>query len=271
MTETQLDNARAAVAPRLKHRPTVGLILGSGLGVLADDVRDPVAVAYEEIPDFPVSTVEGHAGRFVFGELGGVQVAAMQGRFHYYEGYSLQEVAAPVWLMRSLGVQTLIVTNAAGAVNTSYQAGDLMLISDHIKLFVDSPLRGPNRAALGPRFNDMSAPYSPSLREVARGRAEALGLSLREGVYAHMGGPSFETPAEIRMLRTLGADAVGMSTVPEVIAASHAGMAVLGISAISNMAAGILDQPLNHEEVMEAGRQIRDRFAQLIASVLEAL
>ena len=271
MTEAQLDRARGAVAPRLRHGPKVGLILGSGLGVLADDVPDPVAIAYEEIPDFPVSTVEGHAGRFIFGELGGVQVVAMQGRFHYYEGYSLQAVAAPVWLMRSLGVETLIVTNSAGAVNESYQAGDLMLIRDHIKFFVDSPLRGPNRDALGPRFNDMSTAYRPTLRAAAREQAAALGLSLREGVYAHMGGPSFETPAEIRMLRTLGADAVGMSTVPEVIAASHAGMAVLGISAISNMAAGILDQPLNHAEVMEAGRQIRDRFARLVVGTLRAI
>ena len=252
-------------------QPTLGLILGSGLGVLGDQIEGADFVPYAEIPGFPVSTVEGHAGRLVFGELEGKQVVIMQGRFHYYEGYSMDEVVFPVRVMKLLGVETLVVTNAAGGVNTAFMPGDLMLISDHIKFFTDSPLRGHNIEELGPRFNDMSTAYTPALRSLARDAAAAQGIDVREGVYAHMPGPSFETPAEIRMLRTLGADAVGMSTVPEVIAAAHADMKVLGISAISNMAAGILDQPLNHEEVMETGRMVRDRFVGLVRAVVQAV
>lgn len=251
--------------------PTVGLILGSGLGVLGDQVPGASAIDYADIPGFPVSTVEGHAGRLVFGELGGKQVVIMQGRFHYYEGYSMDQVVFPVRVMQQLGVETMVVTNAAGAVNAGFLPGDLMLITDHIKLFTDSPLRGPNIDELGPRFNDMSTAYTPELRRLAKRVATEKGLDVREGVYAHMAGPSFETPAEIRMLRTLGADAVGMSTVPEVITAVHAGVNVLGISAISNMAAGILDQPLNHEEVMETGRMVRDKFVALVRAVVEAI
>lgn len=261
------DHIRATCATP----PRVGLILGSGLGVLGDRVPQGIAIPYEEIPGFPVSTVEGHAGRLVAGTLGGQEVLVMQGRFHYYEGYSMDEVVFPVRVMKLLGVDTLIVTNAAGGVNTDFAPGDLMVITDHIKFFTDSPLRGPNIDAFGPRFNDMTTAYTPALRALAHQVARGQGLALREGVYAHMAGPSFETPAEIRMLRTLGADAVGMSTVPEVITAAHASMKVLGISAISNMAAGILDQPLDHEEVMEAGRQVQDAFVALIHGVLEAL
>lgn len=259
------------ISARTTVKPTVGLILGSGLGVLGDDIPGADAIPYEEIPGFPVSTVEGHAGRLVFGELGGKQVVIMQGRFHYYEGYSMDEVVFPVRVMKLLGVETLLVTNAAGGVNTGFRPGDLMLITDHIKLFTDSPLRGHNIEAFGPRFNDMSTAYTPALRRMAKEVAATAGIDVREGVYAHMPGPSFETPAEIRMLRTLGADAVGMSTVPEVITAVHASMEVLGISAISNMAAGILDQPLNHDEVIETGRMVRDKFVALVKAIVEAM
>jgi purine-nucleoside phosphorylase len=266
-----VETATAYITSRTRVQPTVGLILGSGLGVLGDEIPGAEAIDYGDIPGFPVSTVEGHAGRLVLGSLGGKNVVVMQGRFHYYEGYSMDEVVFPVRVMKKLGVQTLIVTNAAGGVNTAFTPGDLMLITDHIKLFTDSPLRGPNLNEFGPRFNDMSTAYTPELLSLARRVAAQNGYTVREGVYAHMPGPSFETPAEIRMLRTLGADAVGMSTVPEVITAAHAGMRVLGISAISNMAAGILDQPLNHEEVIETGRMVRDSFVSLVKALVEAL
>jgi len=266
-----VETAADSIRSKTSVRPAVGLILGSGLGVLGDEIQGGDRIPYEEIPGFPVSTVEGHAGQLVLGELEGKPVTVMQGRFHYYEGYPMDQVVFPVWVMRSLGVKTLLVTNAAGGVNTDFSPGDLMLITDHIKFFTDSPLRGPNVEEWGPRFNDMSDAYTWRLRDLARKVGGAAGIDLREGVYAHMPGPSFETPAEIRMLRTLGADAVGMSTVPEVIAAAHSGLEVLGISAISNMAAGILDQPLNHEEVIETGRQVRDTFIRLVRAILGAL
>ncbi len=272
--DKRLKSVHAAadhIASRLNRLPTVGLILGSGLGVLADEIEEPITLPYETIPSFPLSTVEGHAGELVCGDLEGCDVVILRGRFHYYEGYSMDEVVFPVRVMKALGVETMVVTNAAGGVNTAFSPGDLMLISDHIKFFTDSPLRGPNIVDFGPRFNDMSDAYTKQIRELARGVASDLGMELREGVYAHMPGPSFETPAEIRMLRTLGADAVGMSTVPEVIAAAHAGMRVLGISTISNMAAGILDQPLSHDEVMETGKHVRDRFVSLVRGVLARL
>lgn len=266
-----VENAADYIRSRSTVHPTIGLILGSGLGVLGDEIEGGSRIAYEDIPGFPVSTVEGHAGQLVLGELEGVPVVVMQGRFHYYEGYSMDQVVFPVWVMRSLGVRTLLVTNAAGGINTSFAPGDLMLITDHIKFFTDSPLRGPNIEDFGPRFNDMSDAYTARLRALAKKAAAEVGIDLREGVYAHMAGPSFETPAEIRMLRTLGADAVGMSTVPEVIAAAHASLDVIGISAISNLAAGILDQPLNHEEVIETGRQVRDTFIRLVRTIVRAL
>ncbi len=268
---TAVRKAVEYISSRTSFRPEIGLILGSGLGVLGDDIPDADTIDYADIPGFPVSTVEGHAGRLVFGELGGKRVVIMQGRFHYYEGYTMDEVVFPVRVMKLLGVGTMVVTNAAGGVNTAFAPGDLMIITDHIKLFTDSPLRGHNIDELGPRFNDMSTAYTPELRSIALETARRIGIDVRQGVYAHMAGPSFETPAEIRMLRTLGADAVGMSTVPEVIAAAHASMKVLGISAISNMAAGILDQPLNHAEVMETGRMVRDKFAGLVQAIVEAL
>lgn len=253
------------------RRPETALILGSGLGALAESIESPLTIEYAGIPDFPVSTVPGHAGRIVIGELEGKVVMVFQGRFHYYEGYSMEDVVLPVRVMALLGIRTLILTNAAGGINTSFEPGDLMCISDHIKLTGLSPLRGPNIDDFGPRFNDMSNAYSGELRRIMHEAAARTGTALREGVYAYMTGPSFETPAEIKMLRVLGADAVGMSTVPEVIIAAHAGMRAAGISTITNMAAGILDQPLSHEEVMETGARVKEKLLALIGEVLRAL
>ncbi|MEC0245836.1 purine-nucleoside phosphorylase [Paenibacillus chitinolyticus] len=268
-TETNhVSQAAAYIKDKLSFTPQVGLILGSGLGVLADEIENPVVIPYREIPGFPVSTVEGHAGQLVCGMLQGKPVAAMQGRFHYYEGYAMNKVAFPVFVMKQLGVRTLLLTNAAGGVDVSLEPGDLMLISDHINLMASNPLIGPNDAELGPRFPDMSEAYSKRLREAARETAGSLNMSLKEGVYAGLTGPSYETPAEIRMVRALGGDAVGMSTVPEAIAASYAGLEVLGISCISNMAAGILEQPLSHAEVMETTEMVRANFVALIKGII---
>ena len=269
-TMAQVEEAAAHIVQKITRRPVIGLILGSGLGVLGDEVEDAVRIAYEEIPHFPRSTVEGHAGRLVIGDLGGVTVLVMQGRFHYYEGHSMQSIGFPIRVMRLLGIDRLIVTNAAGGCNPNFSPGDLMLITDHIKFFDESPLRGANLDAFGPRFNDLSDAYARDVRAVARKVAADLAIPVQEGVYAHMAGPSFETPAEIRMLQILGADAVGMSTVPETIVANHCGMKVLGISCITNMAAGILDQPLNHHEVLETGERVRETFAALIRHMVAA-
>ncbi len=247
---------------------STGLILGSGLGPLAEEIENPVIIRYEDIPGFPVSTVEGHAGRLVIGTLEGKSVICMQGRVHYYEGYEMEEVVFPLQVMGRLGVDRVIITNAAGCVRTDWEAGSLMLMTDHIKLTPDNPLRGANVKELGERFFDMTAVYDRSLQEVARKAAESLGIDLHEGVYMFFAGPNFETPAEVRAARVLGADAVGMSTVPEVIAASHCGMKVLGISCLTNMAAGILDQPLNHEEVLENTMKCRDDFINLVRTIL---
>lgn len=276
MTDTPaLNRARRAaeyVQERFAdRRPETALVLGSGLGAVAESIDAPVIIDYSDIPDFPVSTVPGHAGRIVMGELEGKEVMVFQGRFHYYEGYSMEEVVLPVRVMALLGIRTLILTNAAGGINTSFEPGDLMCIRDHIKLTGLSPLRGTNIDEFGPRFNDMSDAYSGELRRIIHEAAARTGTTLREGVYAYMTGPSFETPAEIKMLRALGADAVGMSTVPEVIVAAHAGMKAAGISTITNMAAGILDQPLSHEEVMETGAMVKEKLLDLIREVLRAL
>ncbi len=271
---TELERVRAAaayVAGRTDLRPRIGLILGSGLGDLAEQMTEAVAVPYGEIPHLPHSTVMGHKGRLIAGKLAGVPVWAMQGRIHYYEGYSMLEVVRPVRVLRELGVATLIVTNAAGGLNPAFRPGDLMLITDHINLFGANPLLGPNEDAFGPRFPDMTYAYDPELRAVARSVAEREGVSVQEGVYMGLSGPTYETPAEIRAFRTLGADAVGMSTVPEVIAARHMGVRVLGISCISNMAAGMLPQPLNHIEVMETTARVAREFVRLIKGVVAAL
>jgi len=267
-TKEQVEEAAAWIRGRTDARPEIGLILGSGLGVLAEAMKGATAIPYREIPHFPVSTVAGHAGELVVGEAAGRPVLLMNGRFHLYEGYPAQSVAFPVRVMKALGVHTLVVTNAAGGINTTFQPGDLMLIEDHLNLTGQNPLVGPNDESIGPRFPDMSEAYSARLRELARAVAEQQGLRLVSGVYAGLLGPSYETPAEIRMLRALGADAVGMSTVTEVIAARHAGLEVAGISCISNMAAGILPQPLSHREVMETAERVKERFLGLITGLL---
>ena len=269
-TFRQYRESADALAARLGgFQPEVLLILGSGLGSLGDQVEDPVIVPYGDVPHMKRSTVPDHKGQFVFGSLAGRRVAVMQGRLHTYEGWSFADVSYPVRVLRLLGAQTLLVTNAAGAVNTSFSAGDIMLITDHIKLFGVSPLCGPNVEEFGPRFPDVSAVYTPALREIARRAAEHLGIGLREGVYMYFPGPQFETPAEVRMARLLGADAVGMSTVPEAIVAAHCGMQVLGFTLCTNMAAGVLDQPLSGEEVLSAAEEARPRFGALVRACLE--
>ena len=246
----------------------VGVILGSGLGALGDEVEAPIIVPYEDVPHMKHSTAPDHKGQFVFGRLAGQNVAVMQGRLHAYEGWSFADASYPVRLLRLLGAETLIVTNAAGAVNTAFDVGDIMLITDHIKLFGVSPLCGPNVDEFGPRFPDMTHAYTPALQEIARKNAKALDIRLQEGVYMYFPGPHYETPAEIRAARTLGADAVGMSTVPEVIVASHCGMKVLGFTLCTNMAAGVLDQPLTGEEVILAGKEAAPRFSALVKACL---
>lgn len=248
--------------------PKVAMILGSGLGYLGDEVENALAVEYSDIPHFKASTAPGHKGRLVFGYLEGKAVAVMQGRMHHYEGYSYEETSYAVRVLRLLGCDTLIVTNAAGCVRTDWNAGDLMLISDHIKMFSESPLRGENIPEFGVRFPDASKLYTPSLRLMAKETAEELGIKLREGVYFYCYGPQYETPAEIRAARALGGDAVGMSTAPEVIVAGHCGMNVLGFSLLSNMAAGILDKPLSEQEVLDAGVAARETFSKLVRACL---
>lgn len=264
----EIEKSAAYIRERCKKIPEILLILGSGLGVLAEELREKVVIPYGDIPNFPKSTAPGHAGELVIGELSGKSVAVMNGRFHYYEGYDMEAITLPVQVMSLLGVKNLLVTNAAGGINLDYKPGDLMVISDHIKLFAENPLRGVNDEKIGPRFPDMSRAYTPFLRELAHRAAGRKGLTLKEGVYAMMSGPCYETPAEIRALRTLGADAVGMSTVPEVIAAAHGGMRVLGISCISNMAAGILDQSLTHQEVLDTAEKIRESFIGLVKEII---
>ncbi|WP_223702477.1 purine-nucleoside phosphorylase [Sutcliffiella deserti] len=266
-----LKQAADYISSKINQQPKIGLILGSGLGVLAEEIQNPVTIPYGEIPGFPVSTVEGHAGQLVIGELEGKDVVAMQGRFHFYEGYSMEKVTFPVRVMKYLGVEKLIVTNAAGGVNESFEAGDLMIINDHINNMGTNPLIGPNDSDMGARFPDMSQAYCKELRKLAKNTAENLGLKVQEGVYVGNTGPSYETPAEVRMLRTLGGDAVGMSTVPEVIIAQHSGMKVLGISCISNMAAGILDQPLTHDEVMETTEMVKANFLQFVKTIVKGM
>jgi purine-nucleoside phosphorylase len=271
MNVDNIQNAAGFLKEKYSNTPKVGLILGSGLGVLADEIENPVKIPYNEIPDFPISTVEGHAGQLVFGLLNGVEVVAMQGRFHFYEGYGMDKVTFPVRVMKELGVGMLIVTNAAGGVNESFEAGDLMIITDHINFMGTNPLIGPNDSKLGARFPDMSEAYSKELRAVAKEIASQINLNVKEGVYFGNPGPVYETPAEVRMVRTLGGDAVGMSTVPEVIVARHGGMKVLGISCISNMAAGILDQPLTHDEVMETTERVKANFLLYIKEIVKSI
>jgi len=271
-TMQQYQESAAVLRDRIgSFRPRVLLILGSGLGFLGDAVEDPIFVPYQDVPHMKRSTAPDHKGRFVFGRLSGQNVAVMQGRLHTYEGWSFQDVSYPVRLARLLGAEALVVTNAAGAVNTAFSAGDIMLITDHIKLFGVSPLCGPNLEEFGPRFPDMSHVYTPALQDAARQAAQQLEIPLRQGVYMYFPGPQYETPAEVRLARTLGADAVGMSTVPEAIVAAHCGMNVLGFTLCTNMAAGVLDQPLSSDEVLAAAAAAAPRFSALVKGCLSRL
>jgi purine-nucleoside phosphorylase len=262
--------SRAAkfILSKTKLRPKVALVLGSGLGAFADELASAKRIPYQKIPGFPRATVPGHAGFLVIGRSGEVPVAAMQGRVHLYEGYSSREVAFPMRALGRLGIRAAILTSAAGAINLAYSQGTLVVIRDHINLQSTNPLIGPNDERFGPRFPDMSDAYFKPYREIALLEAKRLGLGVHEGVYAALSGPSFETPAEIRYLKTIGADLVGMSTVPEVIVARHMGIRVLGISCATNMAAGILDQPLTHAEVLETGERVKGQFIALLRAVI---
>ena len=262
------EDAAKVVLTRTTLRPKIGLVLGSGLGAFADSLTDSTKVPYSDIPSFPQSTAIGHAGRLVIGNAGTVPVAAMQGRVHQYEGYSAQQVAFPIRVFARMGINSVILTNAAGGINLGYSQGALVLIRDHINLQGTNPLVGPNDDRFGLRFPDMTHTYSRQYREIAREEAARLGIMLHEGIYAALLGPSYETPAEIEHLRRIGADLVGMSTVAEVIAARHMALNVLAISCVTNMAAGILDQPLSHAEVMETGERVRSIFESLLKAVL---
>ncbi|HEX5886686.1 MAG TPA: purine-nucleoside phosphorylase, partial [Pyrinomonadaceae bacterium] len=259
------------IRTRTSVETRIAIVLGSGLGGFADDFDEATGIPYEEIPGFVRSTAQGHAGRLVVGKVDSVPVVAMQGRVHYYEGYSFEEVTFPIRTFKLLGIKTLILTNAAGGINVQLSQGALMVISDHLNLMGDNPLRGANDERFGPRFPDMSAVYSPELQELVVEEAKAIGVEVRRGIYGALSGPSYETPAEIHLLRNLGADAVGMSTVPEAIVARHMGLEVLGISCITNLAAGISDEPINHEEVMATGDRVRDTFAQLLRRVVSGI
>lgn len=264
-----IDEAVRIIRQRTDLVPEVGMILGSGLGDYADRIENPVKISYHEIPNFPVSTVAGHTGQFVLGNRNGKTVIAMQGRIHYYEGYTQRQITLPVRIMKRLGVQNMLLTNACGGVNRSFAPGTLMMISDHINYSGSNPLLGPNFEIDGPRFPDMSRVYPKELRDKLRQCAAREGIALQEGVYMMFSGPCYETPAEVRMARTLGADAVGMSTVPEGIVCAHCGIPVLGISCITNYAAGILDQPLSHQEVVETAARVKDTFVQVVDLILK--
>lgn len=256
--------AKDYVTSKTEIVPAIGIILGSGLGALADEITDAVRIPYNEIPHFTQSNAIGHANELVIGNLNGKNIVAMKGRFHYYEGVTLDQVTFPVRLMKALGVEKLMITNACGAVNTSFEPGDLMVITDHLNLVANNPLIGPNNDELGPRFPDLSEVYNKELRNIVLEVAEEQGTKMQQGVYAWWTGPAYETPAEVRMIRTLGADAVGMSTVPEALVAAHGNMKVVGISCLTNMACGILDQPLSHDEVIEVAALVREKFLNLV-------
>ncbi|MGB7622764.1 MAG: purine-nucleoside phosphorylase [Terriglobia bacterium] len=252
-------------------RPRIAIVLGSGLGAFGEQVANRQVIPYAEIPHFPRSTVQGHSGNLVLGEIGKVPIAVMQGRVHYYEGYSMREVTFPTRVLARFGIQRLILTNAAGAINKRFKPGRLMIIEDHLNLQSTNPLLGPNEDRFGLRFFDLSDAYDKEMRKVASAAARKMTLTIHRGVYAGLTGPSYETPAEIRMLRTLGADAVGMSTVPEVIVANHMSVKCLGISCITNMAAGVVPQKVNHEEVMQTGERVKDDFIRFLQAIVPRL
>jgi purine-nucleoside phosphorylase len=266
-----ISDASNYIKSRIQIVPRIGVVLGSGLGAFADEIEQATVIPYADIPGWPQSTAVGHAGKLVIGNVAGVPVAVMAGRAHLYEGYTQAQATFGVRVLNRVGVKAIVFTNAAGGINLKYGQGALVMISDHINLQGSNPLIGPNDESFGPRFPDMSEAYSKTYREAAKQCAAALNIPLREGVYAALTGPSYETPAEIRYLRTIGADLIGMSTVPEVIVANHAGMKVLAISCVTNMAAGILDQKINHEEVLETGLRVRGAFVQLLKAVLPRL
>ncbi len=265
---SRAEHAARTIRSRTTAEPRIAIVLGSGLGAFADDFSEAVRIPYNEIPGFVTSTAQGHAGSLVSGIVEGVPLLAMQGRVHYYEGYSLEEVTFPVRTFKLLGIETLILTNAAGGIDVQLSQGALMVISDHLNLMGVNPLRGPNDERFGPRFPDLTEVYSRDLQQLIVDEAKEIGVVIRRGVYAALSGPSYETPAEIHMLRSFGADAVGMSTVPEALVARHMGMHVAGISCITNMAAGISEAPINHEEVMETGERVRTMFTQLLRRVI---
>ena len=265
------ERAAKFILSKTKLRPKIALVLGSGLGAFADELTDAKRIPYEKIPNFPRSTAVGHAGVLAIGKVGGIAVAAMKGRVHLYEGYSAREAAFSMRVFGRLGIRSAILTNAAGGINTEFKQGALVVIRDHINLQGANPLIGPNDERFGPRFPDMTQAYWRPYREIALAEAKRLGIEAHEGVYAALSGPSYETPAEIRYLRTIGADLVGMSTVPEAIAANHMGIRVLGISCVTNMAAGILDRPLDHSEVLETGERMKGQFIALLRAVLQRI
>lgn len=262
------EQAAEYIRSKTSVKPQIALILGSGLGPFADDIQNAARLSFADIPHFPKPSAQGHAGKLVFGTVSGVPVAAMQGRVHYYEGLPLRDVIFPMRVFQRLGVKSAIITNAAGGINTSFRQGALMVLSDHINMQGSNPLIGPNDERFGPRFPDLTRVYWKPYRAIAGEAAKRLGIEVHEGVYVAVTGPSYETPAEIRMFRTLGADVVGMSTVSEVIAAAHMGIRVLAISCVTNMAAGILDKPLNHQEVLETGERVKGAFMQLLNAVI---
>src|SRR2546430_15266440 len=265
------EKAARLIRARTDANVSVAIVLGSGLGAFADELTDSTSIRYDEIPSFARATVEGHAGRLVIGKAGEVSIAAMQGRFHFYEGCSLEEVTFPIRVLKLLGVRTLILTNAAGSLNTEFTPGSLMVISDHINLMGVNPLIGRNDERFGPRFPDLTSTYDPDLQNIVIEEAKGLNIDMRRGVYAALTGPSYETPAEIHMVRTLGADAVGMSTVPEAIVARHMNMEVIGISCITNLAAGVSNRPVDHSQVIATGERVRAEFTELLRRVVTRL
>ena len=269
--ENKIRAAADFILSQVSTRPTVGMVLGSGLGDFADTLEDAVSIPFSKIPNFPTPTVPGHTGALVFGKKQGKDVVVLQGRIHYYEGLPQQELTLPIRVLAALGIETLVLTNACGGVNLSFHPGDLMLISDHINLSGGNPLIGPNLDSFGPRFPDCSDIYTASLRAAVKEKATEAGIALQEGVYGMYSGPNYETPAEIRMYRILGSDVVGMSTVPEALIAAHCGIKVVGISCITNMAAGVLPQKLNHAEVIEVAALVHDKFQRLLDIVLTVL
>jgi purine-nucleoside phosphorylase len=265
------QEAARLIRARTDVKVSVAVVLGSGLGAFAEELSEATAIPYEEIPGFARSTVQGHAGRLLIGKTGDAAVAVMQGRFHFYEGYSLQEVTFPIRVLKLLGIETLLLTNAAGTLNIEFTPGSLMVISDHLNLLGDNPLRGPNDERFGPRFPDLTSVYARRLQDLVIAEGKSMGVEVRRGIYAALSGPSYETPAEIHMMRSLGADAVGMSTVPEAIVARHMGMRVAGISCITNLAAGVSNAPIDHSHVMEVGERVRQSFTELLRRVVNQL